>query len=163
MNLKSGATTHRETLWLESMIGQAVSRNTVFPIGQNIFLSHRAGTVNALYECAANALVAVTSGQHSGPGPSGVIGGEDVDMITAIEQRIVGEVSRAVAGMPRKEANDLVKYCLGKYEPSLFNPPMGKKFQELYDVKKLKPTEEWLGTFEEVKEDLKKAGVPFLY
>jgi methylamine--corrinoid protein Co-methyltransferase len=126
-------------------------------------LSHRAGTVNALYECAANAIVAVTSGQHSGPGPSGVIGGEDVDMITAVEQQMVGEVSRAVTGMPRKEADEIAAYCLSKYEPTLFNPPMGKRFQELYDVDKLKPKDEWIGTFEEVKKDLAGRGVPFLY
>ena len=32
MSLKNGATTHRTTLWIESIVGQAFSRNTRFPI-----------------------------------------------------------------------------------------------------------------------------------
>ncbi len=44
MKLKNGATTHRETLWVESVSGQAMARNTIFPLGQNVFLDARAGT-----------------------------------------------------------------------------------------------------------------------
>jgi methylamine--corrinoid protein Co-methyltransferase len=163
MNLKSGATTHRQTLWLESISGQALARNTKFPVGQNVFLDARAGTYECLYESAANAIVAVTSGQHCGPGPSGVIGGEDVDMVTGVELRLMGETAKAVIGMSRKQANEIVKKCIEKYEPTQGNQPMGKRFQELYDVNKLKPKEEWLAIFEEVKADLKAWGVPYRY
>jgi hypothetical protein len=161
MSLKNGATTHRETLWVESAIGQAMARNTLFPIGQNAFLDARAGTVETLYEAAANAIVAVSSGQHTGPGPSGVTGGDDIDMVTAIELRMLGEVSRAVTGMPRTLANEIVCKCLEKYEPTLGRPPRGKRFQELYDISRLKVGEEWLGMFESVKAQLKAWGVPF--
>jgi len=163
MMLKNGATTHRETLWMESLTGQALARNTVFPIGQNVFLDARSGTYESLYEAAANALVAVTSGQHVGPGPSGVIGGDDVDMVTAIEMRMLGEVGKSAAGMTRKLANDIVKRCLEKYEPTLGHPPRGKRFQELYDIKQLKPSDEWYSMFEKVKNELTGWGVPFLY
>jgi methylamine--corrinoid protein Co-methyltransferase len=161
--LKNGATTHRETLWMESLTGQALARNTVFPIGQNVFLDARSGTYESLYEAAANALVAVSSGQHIGPGPSGVIGGDDVDMVTALEMRMLGEVGKSAAGMTRKLANEIVKRCLEKYEPTLGCPPRGKRFQELYDVKRLKPSDEWYAMFEEVKNQLNVWGVPFQY
>jgi methylamine---corrinoid protein Co-methyltransferase len=163
MTLKNGATTHRQTLWVESVVGQAMSRNTIFPIGQNVFVDARAGTHEILYETAANAIVAVSSGQHTGAGPSGVTGGEDVDMISPMEARMMGEVSRAVTGMSRKEANRIVKYCLEKYEPTLGNPPKGERYQDLYDLKKLQPHDHWLEKFEMVKEDLKQNGVPFRY
>lgn len=163
MVLKNGATTHRQTLWVESVIGQAMSRNTIFPLGQNVFLDARAGTTQILYEAAANAAVAVSSGQHTGAGPSGVTGGDDIDMISPMEARMMGEVSRAVTGMTRTQANDIVKYCLEQYEPTLGNPPKGKKYQDLYDLSKMQPKDEWLEKFESVKADLQAHGVPFRY
>ncbi|MGD9046105.1 MAG: monomethylamine:corrinoid methyltransferase [Desulfobacterales bacterium] len=163
MSLKNGATTHRQTLWVESVVGQAVSLNSTFPIGQNIFLDARAGTYEILWEGAANAITAVSSGQHVGPGPSGVTGGDDIDMISGVEMRIIGETTRAVTGMDRKTSNEIVKKCLAKYEPTLGKPPKGKTMQELYDFEKLTPKEEWLSMFEEVKAELKDWGVPFKY
>ena len=161
ISLKNGATTHRQTLWVESIVGQAISRNTIFPIGQNVFLDARAGTYEVLWEAAANAIVAVSCGQHTGPGPSGITGGDDVDMISGIEVRMLGETSRAVTGMPRKQANELVCFCLEKYEPTLGNPPKGKRMQELYDFERLKPNDEWLEKFESVKSELQGRGVPY--
>jgi methylamine--corrinoid protein Co-methyltransferase len=105
--------------------------------------------------------VAVSSGQHTGPGPSGVTGGDDVDMVTAMEVRMLGEVSRAVTGMPRKLADEIVGKCLEQYEPTLGHPPSGKRFQELYDIRRMKPTAEWLAMFESVRSQLKVWGVPF--
>lgn len=163
MNLKSGATTRPDTLWIESISGQAISRNVHFPMGQNCYFDARSGTKEILYEAVANAIVAVTSGQHTGPGPSGVVGGEDVDFCTGLEQRMMGEVSRAVTGMPREKANEIVLKCLEKYMPTSGNQPPGKRMPELYDVNLNKPTQEWLGIFEEVKAEARSWGVPFLY
>jgi methylamine--corrinoid protein Co-methyltransferase len=160
MSLKNGATTHRQTLWVESISGQALARNTSFPLGQNVFLDARAGTKNILYEAAANALVAVSSGQHTGPGPSGVVGGDDIDMITAIEARVMGEVTRAATGMPRRQANEITLKCLEQYEPTLGSPPRGQRMQDLYDFAQFKPKAEWLEMYEAVKADLKSWGVP---
>lgn len=163
MTLKNGATTHRQTLWAESVVGQAFARNTNFPLGQNVFLDARAGTHEVLWEAAANAIVAVSSGQHTGPGPSGITGGDDVDMISGIELRMLGEASRAVTGMSRKKANEITIKCLEKYEPTLGNPPKGKRMQDLYDIERLKPKAEWIEKFEEVKADLRDWGMPFNY
>jgi len=163
ISLKNGATTHRQTLWIESIVGQAFSRNTRFPIGQNVFLDARAGTYEVLWEAAANAIVAVSSGQHTGPGPSGVTGGDDVDMISGIELRMLGETSRAVVGMHRTQANEIVNMCLEKYEATLGNPPKGKRLQELYNINKLQVNDDWLGMFCEVKSQLKSWGVPYRY
>jgi hypothetical protein len=138
MSLKNGATTHRTTLWIESVVGQALSRNSRFPIGQNVFLDARAGTCEVLWEAAANAIVAVSSGQHTGPGPSGITGGNDVDMISGIELRMLGETSRAVTGMSRKQANEIVVKCL-EIRTHLGEAP-GKRLQNRlqYDVQKLR-------------------------
>jgi hypothetical protein len=140
-----------------------MARNSRFPLGQNVFLDARAGTVETLYEAAANALVAVSSGQHTGPGPSGVTGGTDVDEVTGLEGRMLGEVSRAVTGMSRKEANAIVLKCLEKYEPTLGNPPKGKRMQDLYDMERLKPRDESQELLDAAKRQLRDWGVPLRY
>ena len=101
--------------------------------------------------------------QHVGPGPSGITGGDDIDMISGIEMRIIGETTRAATGMDRKTSNEIVKKCLAKYEPTLGNPPKGRRMQELYDFEKLTPKQEWVSMFEEVKAALKDRGVAFKY
>lgn len=160
MSLKNGATTHPQTLWVQSISGQAVARNTVFPLGQNVFVDARAGTEQVLYEAAANGIVAVSSGQHTGPGPSGITGGDDVDMISAIEMRVMGEATRAATGMSRQQANEIVLKCVEKYEPTLGDPPAGKRFQDLYDVDRMIVTDAWWSTYEGVKAQLKEWGLP---
>lgn len=160
MDLKNGATTHPQTLWVQSLCGQAISRNTVFPIGQNVFVNARAGTEEVLYEAAVNGVVAVSSGQHTGPGPSGITGGDDIDMISGVEARIMGEATRAATGMSRKQANEIALKCIAKYEPTMANPPQGKTIHELYDLPRMKVTDEWLGKYETVKTQLKEWGLP---
>ena len=129
-------------------------------LGQNVFVDARAGTSQVLYEAAANAIVAVSSGQHTGPGPSGVVGGDDIDMISAVEMRIMGQASRAATGMSRKQANEIVLKCIEQYEPTLDNPPPGKQLQQLYDLDKLVVGDEWWSTYESVVAQLKKWGLP---
>jgi methylamine--corrinoid protein Co-methyltransferase len=82
-------------------------------------------------------------------------------MISAVEMRLMGETTRAATGMSRKQANEIVRQCLGKYEPTLGKPPKGKRFQELYDLARLKPTDEWWEMYEKVKGQLKEWDVPF--
>ena len=74
---------------------------------------------------------------------------------------MLGEVSRAVTGMSRKIANEITQRCLEQYEPTLGHPPRGKRMQELYDMARMQPGEEWLAMFESVKSQLKAWGVPF--
>jgi methylamine--corrinoid protein Co-methyltransferase len=78
-----------------------------------------------------------------------------------LDARLCGEVAHAVRGMSRQQANELVRRLLAIYEPDLKNNPIGKPFEEVYDVENVKPTAEWLGMYEEVCEDLIKMGVPF--
>ncbi len=160
MDLKNGATTHPQTLWAESVIGQAVSRNCVFPIGQNVFVNARAGTEDVLYEAAVNGIVAVSSGQHTGPGPSGVTGGDDIDMISGLEARMMGEATRAATGMSREQANEIALKCISEYEPRMAEPPSGKTIHELYDMSTMTITDEWIGMYDHVKAQLQEWGLP---
>jgi hypothetical protein len=62
--------------------------------------------------------------------------------------------------MKREEANELVKRLVAIYEPELNTQPIGKPFEAVYDVEKVEPTPEWQGTYDEVRNDLVKMGLP---
>jgi methylamine--corrinoid protein Co-methyltransferase len=62
--------------------------------------------------------------------------------------------------MSRDQANEIVKKLLAIYQDDLATKPIGKPFQEVYDLKTLQPTPEWLGIYHEVKDELVKMGLP---
>ncbi len=53
-----------------------------------------------------------------------------------------------------------MKGRLAKYEDKLGNAPLGKTYQECYDLKKILPTKEYLDLYEGVKKELGDMGVP---
>ena len=65
--------------------------------------------------------------------------------------------------MTRKEANRIVNKLLEKYERSIPDAPIGKTFQELYDVQKAKPTKEAMTQYRRIVEELKNIGFVFGY
>jgi methylamine--corrinoid protein Co-methyltransferase len=65
--------------------------------------------------------------------------------------------------MTRKEANRIVNSLLEKYEEDIPEAPIGKTFQEMYDVEKAVPRSEALEQYKESVKELKNIGVPFPY
>ena len=60
----------------------------------------------------------------------------------------------------RKQANEIAKVLTPKFEGMLWDPPIGKRFQDCYDLKTLKPTQEWLDIYLKVKRELIELGIP---
>jgi hypothetical protein len=71
--------------------------------------------------------------------------------------------SDAESGIKRQEANDLVKKIVARYEKQIAEAPLGKKFQECHDVKKIAPTKEYTELYGTIKRELTDLGVPFVY
>ena len=65
--------------------------------------------------------------------------------------------------MTRKQANEISKLLTPKFEDKLWDPPVGKRFQDCYDMKTLEPTKEWLDIYLRVKRELIDMGVPLAY
>ena len=65
--------------------------------------------------------------------------------------------------MKRSDVNEIVKKIIPKYEDKLRNPPKGKSFTECYDIKTLKPTQEWLDIYLKVKKEAIDLGIPLDY
>jgi methylamine--corrinoid protein Co-methyltransferase len=62
--------------------------------------------------------------------------------------------------MGREEANELVEQLYANYEPDLDTKPIGRPFEEVYDVQRVEPTPEWQGKYEKVWGQLVDMGLP---
>jgi methylamine--corrinoid protein Co-methyltransferase len=117
-------------------------------------------TKTLLYETAALTMTASSSGACGVLGPrsaAGILTGH----CTGLESRFVGEVVQACAGMTREDANEIVVWLVEQYKDELDKRPIGKPFDEIYDVDRLQPKEEWQMMYENVKSELEARGMIF--
>ena len=80
---------------------------------------------------------------------------------TGLEARFFGEIGHATAGMSREKGNEIVKQLLPKYLDQMESRPFGKPFNEAYDLRTIRPTDEWVGIYDKVIEEIAGLGVPF--
>jgi len=149
-----------EILWSISLSCQALTRNTPFML--DVLTSPVGGpcTKTLLYESAAVATAATVSGVARLMGVRSTCG-KFKGHSSGLEARFNGEVGHATAGMSRAQANEIVKQIVPKYKDLLGTEPKGKRFDEAYDMWTLRPTAEWLGIYDEVKDELGRLGIPF--
>ena len=153
----------REMLWLVSVTQQAVSRNSNILSTSNGFLNAGPGTEMVLYEAAAHGLASTVSGGHLWE--AAVAHNKTRNYATPLEARLACEVGHAAArqGMTRIQANEIVLKLLEKYEEQIADAPMGKPFQECYDVRAGRPMPWYLDLFKKVKDEVAALGVAFPY
>jgi hypothetical protein len=159
IHFKYGCTTPRDVTWAVSVSTQAISRNSHFPF---FILSYAAAgpmTEMCFYEIATAITTSVVSGASIEFG--GVAKATHVDHFTPMEPRFASEVAHAAAGMTRKEANEIVKKLLKKYENNFDNPPAGKKYEECWDIHRKTPNKEYVDFYKKVKKELSGLGIRF--
>tara|TARA_B100001964_G_C14219358_1_gene594464 strand:- start:523 stop:1896 length:1374 start_codon:yes stop_codon:yes gene_type:complete len=149
-----------EILWGTGLFTQALARNTPFltvicatPIGGPC-------TESLLYETAAMGTLATVSGTTRLMGPRSAAGSCS-GHATGLEARFFGEIGHATAGMSREKGNEIVKQLLPKYLDQMESRPFGKPFNEAYDLRTIRPTDEWVGIYDKVIEEIAGLGVPF--
>ena len=149
----------REALWANSMVFQAVGRNT--HILTESIINQTAGpcTDMLLYESAVGLMDVSVSSASMSVGPRSAHGAY-TNYISPLECKFCAEVFKACAGMKRGDANEIAKAIIPKYEDKLMNPPKGKNFTECFDLKTLKPTKEWQEIYDRVKHEIKDFGIP---
>ena len=154
-----GCDTTPEILWATSLGIQALTRNSNLMIASLAGPAGGPGTKTILYENAAFALMALASGvsellaSHSAGGAVPRHG-------SGLDARICAEVVRTMPGLTREQANDLVSQLLPRYLPELESKPIGRPFEEVYDLENIEPTPEWQGTYDEVRGELITMGLP---
>ncbi len=161
-DIRNVTTSGREGQWSTSVLHQALSRNTrLLRIGIS---SQVAGpcTEMLLYESAVGMMNLSVSGAEASIGPRSA-SAKYADYLTPLETKFSGEVLKRSAGMSRKQANEIAKVLVPKYEDTLSSPPIGKSFRECYDLKTLKPSQEWHDMYLKVKKELIELGIPLDY
>jgi methylamine--corrinoid protein Co-methyltransferase len=149
-----------ELIWATSLGVQALTRNTNLLVDTLVGPAGGPGTKTMLYENAAFVAATTVSGQslttscHSGQG------GSIPRHASGLDSKICGEVTHAVRGMTRAEADEIVRQIIPLYIDDLDKKPFGKPFEEVYDIEKVEPTAEWQGMYDEVRDELIKMGLP---
>ncbi len=149
-------------MYVLAMTGQAMARNTHLVFTNDPFTVCGPGTDELLYEVAGHAIIGEVCGYHQhGVGSTG---GNVVDHHTGLECGFQGEVGRATtrAGIDRERANEIALKLLPKYRDTFDSPKRGKPFNEVYDVKRVVPTEEWQECYRRVKKELSDLGLAFV-
>ena len=143
----------RHAVWSESVLAQAISRNTNLLYYHVVNQTAGPCTEMLLYESAVGVLNISVSGVSMYQGPrSG--GGKYIDHITPLECKFCSEVLKRSAGMTRRKANEIINELIPRYEDMLSNPPKGKGFRECYDLKTVRPLPEWHQMYLKIKDEL---------
>ena len=153
-----GNTTTPDILRALAPAQQALSRNShllndvvITPVGGP-------GTKTLLYEVAAQSIAAVSSGAAGLIGPRSAAGTQP-GHVSGLEARFMAEVAHGARGLSREGANRLVLELVRRYQDQLDKRPIGKRFDEVYDVIRVQPMQEWLEVVEEVKDELRQIGL----
>jgi methylamine--corrinoid protein Co-methyltransferase len=161
LHLMQGCNSTRDLLWLISVTGQALARNTHLLIGVSPFTAAGPCTEMVVQEIAATVLAATVSGLHLNL--VAVARNKLPERSSGMEARIGAETAYLIAeqGITRKKANEIVKRILREYESNIPDAPQGKRFDECYDLKTVRPTQEYLDVYDRCKEQLTKFGIEY--
>ncbi len=143
-----------------SLSFQALARNSHLLTNLTNTTVGGPGTKTLLYECVAFTVMNTVSGGSRilGPRPAtGSITGH----FSGLEARFTGELLSAASKLNRQQAEEIVQKAYAKYEADLTTQPYGKHFKDVYDLKTIQPTKEWLTMYDEVKNEAAKWGLNF--
>ncbi|WP_287584175.1 monomethylamine:corrinoid methyltransferase [Candidatus Borrarchaeum sp.] len=159
LHLKYSCSTAPETIWIASIVCQALSRNTHLLTASEAITAAGPCTDMCFLEVAAMSIAGAVSGCHINNASAAK--SQYPDRNTGMEAKMGCEVGHAATGLKRTDANDLVTKIMSKYEQNLKNPPLGLTFQECYDLNTVKPSEEHVNIFTRVKKELEDLGLKF--
>ena len=158
-DMRSGCNTVPELLWLISVVGQAISRNTHLLMPMAGVLASGPCTHAVLYEAAAFSIVSTVSGLNVFAAEVGT--DKYLDHCTGMESRMAALAGHATAksGIKRKDTNELIKEVLKQYRDQIKHAPAGKSFRECYDLKTIEPSAEYVAIQNHVIQSLKDFGL----
>jgi methylamine---corrinoid protein Co-methyltransferase len=145
--------THPKMLASQSLAFQALSRNTKMLVSSFVRPVGGPGTKDILYEVAALAIASVASGVSYVTGVHSAMGNHALH-VSGLESRFLAQAANAAAGLTRLEADEIVIDLVSKYAHRQNEKPIGKPFNEVYDLATIQPTDEWREIYEAVCEEL---------
>ncbi|MBI4330177.1 MAG: monomethylamine:corrinoid methyltransferase [Chloroflexi bacterium] len=154
-----GYRARRAVLQAQSGACRAAERNIGIPTTLSQLTKNGLGSAFAIYEEAAMVIEQTCSGGSSlwrypcHPGPDG-------NARTDLDGEMVTRVARAVSGMEREEANELLNRVIRLYEGSLDRPEKGKPYPHYYDLRTLTPLPELVALHQRAAGELAAVGLP---
>jgi methylamine--corrinoid protein Co-methyltransferase len=150
--------TSRDMLWLISVVGQALARNSHLIFASNAFMASGPCTDMVIDELCAQSIASTVSGWHLNP--AAVAKNRHPMRCSGMEPRIHAEVGHQVTkvGLTRKEANRIVLRLVEGYEKRIPEAPIGKMFDECYQLDKIRPTDEYESLLAKKKKEWKSLG-----
>lgn len=152
--------TGKELLQASSLSFQAMARNSKLMTNLTNTPVGGPGTKTLLYECIALTVMMTVSGGSRILGPRSATG-SITGHFSGLEARFTGELLTAASKLNRQQAEEIVQKAYSKYEMDLTKKPYGKHFKDVYNLKTVQPTADWLRMYEEVKEESAKWGLSY--
>jgi hypothetical protein len=150
----------RAGMWTQSVINQAISRNSTLLADAVAFQVAGPNTEMLLLESAVGCLTCGVSGASGSMVPYSA-GGMRTDYLTPLETRFCAQLTIAGAQMKRKQVNEIARALIPRFEAQLFRPPVGQSIRECYDLARMEPKDDWLALRDRVRAELIDMGVPF--
>jgi len=132
-----------------SVAFQGLSRNTNLLVAAHTRPTTGPGTMDIFREISAYLIAVVVSGASVVNCVQSAVG-NNIAHASPLEVRFGAQVAHAAEGMSRKDADQIVKALVSKFEGIQTEGLIGKTFPEVYDLETIKPTPEWIGMYEEV-------------
>ena len=153
--------TTRAMLWLVSVTHQAMARNTHLLNFANTFIAAGPNTDFACYELINHGITASVSGANLSP--AAVARNMHPERCTGMEGRIAAEAAHAtvLSGLTRKDANEIVKKILPKYEGQIKEAPLGDKISDCYNLDTVTPIQEYLDRYARIKKEVSELGLDY--
>jgi methylamine---corrinoid protein Co-methyltransferase len=151
--------TSRDAIWLRSVALQAITRHSDVPCLESGSYAAGPETEMSLYEAAAMSAPCVVSGGNVESGPTARA--THLDHLSPMANLFAAEVGRSVVGMSRKDVNAIVVQLLDRYEDRLSDPPLGKRYQDSYDMASRQPGAEALAVYRQARAGLVEMGLQF--
>jgi len=158
IHIRWGTTSSRETLQIAGHVAAAMDINTDVLLANQYYPVAGPCTEMCLLEVAAQAMTDTASGRELISGCASAKGVAE-DYTTGMEARMLGEVAEATAGMDVGEINHILKQLIYSYERKYLTAPMGRTFQECYNVRKIVPTKEYLNVYASAIDVLSRLGL----
>ena len=152
--------TGKEVMASTSLAFQALARNSHLMTNLTNTPVGGPGTKTLLYECVAFTVMNTVSGASRLLGPRSATG-SITGHFSGLEARFTGELLGAACKLSRGQAEEIVQKAYTKYETDLTKQPYGKHFKDVYDLKTIQPTDEWLKMYEDVKKEVAGWGLSF--
>jgi methylamine--corrinoid protein Co-methyltransferase len=151
-----GCTTTRETIQVAAHAGVAIDRNTNLLTAVLTYVKGGTGSDMAVIEGAAEAIANTVSGREVADGFQGDVG-VAINHVDGIQGRAMGNICSAAARLNPGMANEVINKLLSLYDNKDYykTTPLGKSFQDCYEVEAVKPTQEHLRVYDKAFERIR--------